>query len=370
MFQMDAPTRTARKRLLENLTRPNIPGLDGLRGIAALSVVAFHGWSERFPGRMAVEVFFVISGFLITWLLLREEKRSAAIDLKAFYLRRAFRLFPALFGLLVWEWLTDFPHVSKAGLISAAFYYGNYHLIHHGDMLGIVQTWSLAVEEHFYLVWPQVFIMLRNRRLLMYACFTFATVEFMARIVCATQVSFQYAIFATETNSSAILVGCGIALLLWYHPTKFPTLFFSPVIGAVSVVGLLATAQIPERPQLLWGITVAIPLAVVVVLQAATYEWRVLENPVARFLGRISYGIYLWGIVAKAVIHWLGHGVNLGHALLFPTVIALASASYYLIERPLQSLTRSWLKARHDRLAVAARCVGRHESESGQSLCR
>lgn len=72
---------TERERLLANLNRRNIPGLDGLRGIAALSVVAFHDWSQRFPGRMAVQLFFVISGLLITWLLLQEEDRHGAYSI-------------------------------------------------------------------------------------------------------------------------------------------------------------------------------------------------------------------------------------------------------------------------------------------------
>src|SRR5271155_1293817 len=92
-----------RQRLLANLRRRHIPGLDGIRGIAALSVVAHHCTSYVFPGRLAVQLFFVISGLLITWLLLDEQQRSVTVDRKAFYWRRAFRLFPALFVLLAWE---------------------------------------------------------------------------------------------------------------------------------------------------------------------------------------------------------------------------------------------------------------------------
>lgn len=115
--QLQLPVRT----LLANLRRRTIPGLDGIRGISALCVVAYHGWTERFPGTLAVQTFFVISGLLITWLLLQEEEQKGLVNRRAFYVRRAFRLLPALFLLLVWEAFTDFPHVPRAAIIASAF---------------------------------------------------------------------------------------------------------------------------------------------------------------------------------------------------------------------------------------------------------
>ena len=167
-----------RERLLANLQRRKIPGLDGLRGFSALSVVAFHGWSQRFPGRIALRIFFVISGLLITWLLLIEERRRGRVCLGMFYFRRGSRLLPALFLFLTWEALTDFPHAPKSGLLAAALYYANYHVIRGGELIGVAQTWSLALEEHFYLVWPIVFSFAKNRRALTYSCFVAAAAEF------------------------------------------------------------------------------------------------------------------------------------------------------------------------------------------------
>ena len=330
-----------RERLLANLQRRNIPGLDGLRGIAALTVVALHGWSERFPGRLAVQVFFVISGLLITWLLLQERQRSGTIDRKGFYCRRAFRLFPALFALLAWEWLTDFPHA--AGIFAAAFYFANYHVIFGGQLFGLAHTWSLAVEEHFYLIWPQVFVLVSNRRALLKGCFIAAAIEFVWRTLSATPSTYFYGTLATETSSSAILFGCGLALLLWHSPRSLPALALKPSMMPISLAILLALAQLPEIPQWIWGLPVGIPFAAIIVLQAIAYEWPILENPVAHYLGRISYGIYLWGFVANATVEWFGHGK---YILLFPVVVALASMSYYLIERPIQSLGRRWLNSR------------------------
>ena len=333
-------------RLLANFRRRNIPGLDGIRGIAALCVVGFHGWTERFPGILAVQTFFVISGLLITWLLLQEEQQKGLVNRKAFYVRRAFRLLPALFLLLVWETLTDFPHVPRPAIIAAALYYANYYSIFGGKLVYLGHTWSLAIEEHFYLIWPQLFVFVRNRAKLMWSCFVLAVVEFIWRVFSSTHIDYLYGTNATETTSSAVLIGCGLALLLWYSPSLFPPFVLRPFLAPVSLVLLLLLAQLPNRPQVIWAETACAPLAAIIVLQAITYEWWILENPVARYLGRISYGIYLWGFVALAVTHsnrHLGHGY-----VVFMVVIALASISHYLVERPMQAVGRKWLHSMGD----------------------
>lgn len=337
------PVRLTRDRLLINLKRKNIPGLDGIRGIAALCVVLFHGWSERFPARMGVQVFFVISGLLITWLLLAEEERSGQINRKAFYVRRAFRLFPALYLFLAWEWVTNYPPVGKRGLISAAFYYANYRGISGAtDMSSIVQTWSLAVEEHFYLVWPQVLIWVRNRRRLMYWCFGLGVLEIAWRIASQPWLGSFYTAFATETNSTGILIGCGIALVLWFEPCRFPSVCLRPALGVVSVVALIALAQVPDEPQLRWAVPISTVFAAIVVLQAVTYEWRILQNPVALYLGRISYAVYLWGMVAKRVGRQFASG-PVRQIVMVAAVIAIATISRYLVEKPAQRLAKRWL---------------------------
>lgn len=342
-LESEPSPQSPRERLLANLRRPNIPGLSGLRGIAALSVVAFHGWSEHFPGRMAVQLFFVISGFLITWLLLREEQRSGRINRKAFYIRRAFRLLPALFALLAWEWFADFPRTVKPAIIAAGFYFANYRLIFGGHMVALMHTWSLAIEEHFYLIWPQIFVIAGNRRFLSYACFVAAISEFVWRFASADFVSPGYAALATETSSGGVLIGCGIALVLWYRPADLPAFTLRPLVGAFSLAMVLMLAQLPARLQDLCGVVAAIPFAAIIVLQAVTYAWRVLENPISRFLGQISYAIYLWSIVASALVRRLGHSGK--HTLLFLFAIIIATISQYLIEKPAQSFARRWLAA-------------------------
>jgi peptidoglycan/LPS O-acetylase OafA/YrhL len=350
-----------RARLLQNLQKKKIPGLDGIRGIAALAVVGFHeqymssqnGWHLMSPGRFSVQIFFVISGMLITWLLLREEQRDGEVNRINFYWRRALRLLPALFALLLWQDVTHLPAASRGGMISTALYCANYFAIIRGTgaLDGLGQTWSLAVEEHFYLIWPQVFLLVRDRRTLLRVCFGVMGLQIAWRLAAGFRGHFIYAELSTETASCAAVAGCALALLLWSQPERLPRWLLAPWLAPVSLIVILALAQAPRNAQLWWGVPLGIPFAAVIVLQAVTYEWRILENPVMRYLGRISYSVYLWGMVAIALTQRVGH-----HWTQLPVlamVIALGTASYFLVERPVQSIGRRWLAAREAAIAVA-----------------
>src|SRR4051812_25228329 len=153
-------------------TTPRLGGLDGLRAVAVVAVVAYHLWPDRLPaGFLGVDLFMVLSGFLITGLLVDEHRRTGAIRLGAFWLRRVRRLVPALPPLLVvvavWvRWPPPaalFPTVRGQGLASL-LYVGNWKLVSDGTSyatLGqspspLLHLWSLAIEEQFYVVWPLV----------------------------------------------------------------------------------------------------------------------------------------------------------------------------------------------------------------------
>ena len=340
-------------RLLRNLNKRKIPGLDGIRGLAALSVVGFHdqyfanhGAGLMLPGRLAVQVFFVMSGLLITWLMLRDEQENGTVDRIMFYFRRSIRLFPALFALLLWQYFTHLPDVTRGGILAAAFYCANYVEIFKNSavMNGLGQTWSLAVEEHFYLIWPQIFLFVRNRRTLLNVCLGVMALQTAWRIVLGFQGKLVHAELASETASCAILAGCALALFLWQWPKRLPGIVLAPWLTPVSLFAIFFLAQMPRNAQLWWAVPLGIPFAAILILQAITYEWRVLENPVARYLGAISYSIYLWGMVAIEIVR--RYGLDRGHVLVFPVVIALASASYFLVERPILSLGRQWQNKR------------------------
>src|SRR5262245_29415417 len=153
---------------------PYLPGLDGMRALAVIAVMVYHANSAWLPGGfLGVEVFFVISGYLITLLLIGEQERNGRLSLKGFYLRRARRLLPALFTLLLGITLyttifrRDALGALRGDVAAALTYVTNWYQIWvgqgytaTGDFAPLRHLWSLAVEEQFYLVWPLVMILL------------------------------------------------------------------------------------------------------------------------------------------------------------------------------------------------------------------
>jgi peptidoglycan/LPS O-acetylase OafA/YrhL len=288
------PGRDPRDRLINNLQRRVIPGLDGIRGIAALSVVMFHGISEHFLGGQAVEMFFLLSGLLITWLLLTEERRTGAISLRAFYWRRAFRLLPAIMALIGWELTINRPRVSYQSTLAVACYYANYYSALGGHLDGLIHTWSLAVEEHFYLIWPAIFVFTANRTRLMKLLLAAILVSAAYRVVIARILTPTYAFNATEANATALILGCAIALLIWNTREKIPLGLFHPLLAPLSLLAIVCLAQLPKETQYIWLVRythladpplswAAIPAAAVLL---ATISHYVVERP-AQSAGRM-----------------------------------------------------------------------------------
>jgi peptidoglycan/LPS O-acetylase OafA/YrhL len=316
--------------------------LDGIRGIAALTVVMFHGISERFPGGQAVEMFFVLSGFLITWLLLSEERRTGTVALRSFYARRAFRLFPAIIALLAWELVVDRPHVSHQSIAAVACYVANYYSAFGGQLGPLTHTWSLAVEEHFYLVWPAVLVFTTNRNRLLKCVLAAALVSVVDRFVTAVWVSAKYPLNATDANASALLCGCAMALLIWTSRRAIPAALFHPVIATLALGGSAVLGQLPKT-QYVWAI-LGVPLHAIILLQAVTYGWRILENRAAYFLGRVSYGVYVWQFVAIWLVRHMHLETGPVSWIAIPAAAVLfAAISHYAIERPAQSVGRRLL---------------------------
>lgn len=302
------------------------PALDGLRGIAIALVVTSHIHRDWIGlGIVGVVLFFALSGFLITTLMVEEHRRAGRIEFPAFYRRRALRLFPALtVYLLTVTPLTMWLRPSDdnlASAVSTALYVANWHQALNPSGVGAFgQMWSLGIEEQFYLTWPLLLIgllaIMRPRRAAL-VVLTLAAGSALLRLGLASDEAWPILFFSTPTRLDAILLGCGLAL--WWMPTR------RWYVGAA----LLAVAAILPvgAPQLAFGLGIA-AFGSAVVVSAAIQErpgW-LRWQPLVR-LGRISYGLYLWhGAVFTLVpAPW---------PVLVVLSLGISVVSWLLVERP------------------------------------
>ena len=339
-----------------------IASLDGLRAISIGLVLLGHasGTAGSFLpagiayhlaiGDLGVRVFFVISGFLITTLLMEETERTGSISLGQFYLRRTCRIFPPYYAFLLvlivldsGQWIT----LAPGDVFHAFTYTSNYH---NDRSWNVGHTWSLSVEEQFYLLWPAALLILRRAGGLRLAT-AFVVAAPILRIVLWTFVPAVKDTVSTrfETVADAIAIGCILALVrgtihrvaLYRALLASRWLLVAPPI--IVLAGLLA-----ERPRFdyLVGFTLRNVLIGVCLDWCITHPngrvGRLLNRQPFVFVGLISYSLYLWQQI------FLNRHVET-LATTFPLNLALAGgaavASYYLVERPVLTLRR-WLEVR------------------------
>lgn len=367
-----APTRRRRRA---NARGPRIPGLDGLRALAVLAVVAFHLAPAWVPGGfLGVDVFFVVSGFLITTLLLREVADDGRIRLPRFWLRRARRLLPALALVLV----TCIPVARLVEpdltvgigrqVVGALTFSTNWVEIAAGtdyfdetqpELLRIL--WSLAIEEQFYLVWPVLLVVLlvtvRSAAWRVRVVMAAAAVSVLAMALLFTPLYGPGAdptrvYYGTDTHAFGLLLGAAVTLR-WAKASPVLQGARARVLPPLALAGLIALFLLLRSDSPLTyplGLLAASLLALVLVLacDAARTEptWfvAVLETRVLRWVGERSYGIYLWhwpvacivtaAVAAQPGTAWWGVGVGLSAVL----TILLAAASYTWVELPVRRL--------------------------------
>lgn len=310
-----------------------LTGLDGLRAVSILGVLVAHVLEKRYSwahhGGFGVEVFFTISGFLITWLLCSEDSKNGSISIRQFYVRRALRILPPAFAFL-----------------SAVFVLGLFHLaeVHPGDVFysaafvrNILGTgehtghfWSLAIEEQFYLIWPTVFLLLGSNR---------KRLIFIASLVVIFPAWFYYRVHyganpgAFDVRCNFLLAGCGLALAR--RDQRLSSWLSAPWSRhlLVPVIALLPLGLIRSPYLLMDGLVGTVKsLAVAAIINYAVQRRGfILDSKPLVWIGQLSYSLYLWQQVFcwHSQIPWLG---SLPFNLLAAT--AAAAGSYYLIERP------------------------------------
>ena len=295
--------------------RAHYPALDGLRGVAILLVLFLHNYGFMnyfFFGWLGVDLFFVLSGFLITEILLNSLGRPGY--LRNFYIRRVLRIFP-LFYLALVLFLLVLPATGGMGL-DTSYYTGNQFWLWtylqnwlfifkepHGDKI-LLHTWSLAVEEQFYLVWPLLILAFRSpRRLLWVMMALLLLVAFSRYLVWSFKVEdLAYSSLYTFTRIDGLCIGSMVAILQKINPgflKKYNTLIVLLMAGINFGFYFINNRSGFTLPYLAFAgyTTFAVLFGLLVyesVSQPATFIPRLLNNRPLKFFGRISYGLYVW----------------------------------------------------------------------------
>lgn len=374
-------------------SRPDhyVPGLDGIRAIAVLAVLLFHfGVSWLAGGLLGVDTFFVLSGFLITTLLLKEWSDTGRISFRAFYARRARRLLPALFVMIAvvcvyaaWFAEPDTRSSIRTDVLSTIGYFSNWRFIfakqnyfqRYGPPSPVLHTWSLAVEEQFYLLWPLVVwavIRRYGRRGVAVAAATGVAGSFVATLAMSlagfstTRLYYGTDVRVQELMAGALLALSGPAVSRWMVRHSGRRVTPSSLIGIVGCIGLIGllwmfhvvsgNSNFLYRGGFLLVAVVAVGLIALAVHRPDHPLTRLLASGPPRYVGRISYGLYLYHYPLFLIIDSARVGVS-GAGLLalrLGSTFVVAVASFHLVEQPIRRgrLRQRSIPAR--RLLVAA----------------
>jgi peptidoglycan/LPS O-acetylase OafA/YrhL len=354
-------------------TRPkfrlgNRPPLTGFRAFALTTVLVYHSNFKTWPGSwIAIQMFFVLSGFLITAMLASEGDRNGRVSLKGFYSRRAARLLPPLvLTIALLAIYASFVHVADASQrlwgdsAAALFYYADYRqALGHQPFFGyLAQTWSLSVEEQFYIIWSVLMVtaVALHRRKLAYgfaiAGLVLSNADRLWQVYSSphfTPALFARLYYAFDTRSDAIFVGCLLGLLATdgflsqWRRRSAQILSVAAVVSVAFLVWILFNAPLFQQRLVVWWIpatTLASAIIIVyfVICPRGTGS-RFVGLGLFVFLGDLTYTLYL--------VHWpvylaLQPGANGTHWSYWPTelvrlaiIFAIAIASWFLIEKPL-----------------------------------
>jgi peptidoglycan/LPS O-acetylase OafA/YrhL len=354
-------------------TLGRVPELDGVRGLAILFVLGNHAplgrLSSLLPGGFAgVDIFFVLSGFLITTLLVQEFDATGSINLWNFYVRRALRLAPALIGMLMVLCLFSFVVYDRAqaqgncrDALIALFYSSNWVRVFSKNQLGLLaHTWSLSTEEQFYLLWPLILLALLRftprRHYVVLVAAAIALLSWLVNIHLAMRLPstprlILHLCFGLDSRAETLMLGCilGVVLssgLINEH-TKTTIQKWLKVVAPLSLLVLLAFSIFSYLigPRFFYcGFVVLALLAAAlicdVMVSPRSFTKRLLAMKWLVWMGSISYGLYLW--------HWpIVHAMNQfgykGWTIVLiglPLTFLFVLPSYYFMERPILQLRK------------------------------
>jgi peptidoglycan/LPS O-acetylase OafA/YrhL len=344
-----------------------IPSLDGIRALAFLLVFLSHiGLGDRIPGGFGVTAFFFLSGYLIVTLLRAEADRDGSFSLKMFYARRVLRIFPPCYLVLVIAVILNALGIvpggrSLAGLAAEFFYVTNYYTLAGGNAIpkGTGVLWSLAVEEHFYLFFPIVYIILRRlyprpaHQAVILGWFCAAMLLWRCVLIIHFHAPSTRTFLATDTRFDSILFGCILAIYgnpavdrtrVQEHVWKWILL---PIAIGVLVLTFTDRSDVfrDTLRYTLQGIAL-FPVFITAVRYPRWLVFRILNLRIVRFVGVLSYTLYLVHYIVIETIDRWRLGSPLVQGILSLTIsLLVAVAIYYLVERPCARLRR-YLRSR------------------------
>lgn len=343
-----------------------LPSLNGMRALSVALVIGghffgsghpelnrLHGVAAVFDGSLGVRIFFVISGFLITYLLLAEENKFGGVSLKLFYMRRFLRLFPVQFCflgfLLALTFLTQ-ARIGPCNYLTALTYTKNYACSNWLDG----HLWSLSIEEQFYLIWPVVFVLLPRNRLSLFA----------AMLICVAPLSRAVGYFSENrlylyewfsSNCDALMIGCVSAFWARNHLYVVrQVVVWRPTFMRLAAVALMYAPVAFSSRHSLRGVAVTLgpsleALCAAYLILSLAYHKRgwgfdTLNNPTIVFIGAMSYSLYIWQepFLSRPEVF----GSSNTWFLSFPTdlmlIFAIAFLSYWFLEKPLARVRRNF----------------------------
>jgi peptidoglycan/LPS O-acetylase OafA/YrhL len=354
---MDTAPRTATLR--------HLPALDGLRGLAIIGVLLFHADGTIKGGYLGVDLFFVLSGYLITSLLLAEHALTGSIALGPFWIRRARRLLPALLGMMLFVAIHALFVAAPSALLPLRYdaiatlgYVANWRAIFaergYWDLFlapsPLEHMWSLAIEEQFYIVWPLLVTLLLRKggtRAVLWTAVCGMILSGAALYLRFDPRETSRAYLGTDTRAAAILAGSALSIVFpprsaWPIPGRRigPT-----VLGLVALLILLAawggldgTRRLLYRGGL-WGTELcALTLIICCATETPNVIQKIFSFKPLRMCGTVSYGIYLWHWPIKIALSQGAHfsGARL-HIIGTAITLAITLASYVFIERPIRT---------------------------------
>lgn len=359
------------------------PGLNGVRSFAVFIVVFLHiesfkqraGYSSLFDfdflkdyieylGYHGVLIFFVLSGFLITYLLLSEKDKTATINIPKFYIRRILRIWP-LYFLILFLGFFILPHVFSPNyftiktqpdffnkLISCILFIPNYVLFKYGSIFSIGILWSIGAEEQFYLVWPNLIKRIKRQNLLKVMTGLLVLIVFV-KAICYYLIhkNILYKIAFIVFNFlpfDAMIIGGITALLYFDYKDKIGFLFNRKVQIFLLLLLIIVYAILPEKGPI--ANIIFCPIYAILILNISIGKDSIIkaDHPILIFLGTISYGIYIYHSLFIAVSIFIIEKMNLSfnttmantllYFLSFSLTIVVSSISYKYLEKPFLKL--------------------------------